>query len=164
MSKFEKTALDVPLFEQYCKDKGIPLDRCITSRDFEQYKCDFSSSTLAEKGLFDPQFSDAMPSDGSIRRTILPFAFNEGGAFAMIEALPNAEIKPHRHSRGFVRFVFYGEFTFFLPEEKREVTLTAGEWIYIAPCAIYGYKVGKAGGGGGCSYHTGGGGGMCGGG
>lgn len=163
MSKFETTALDVPNFEKYCKEKSISLEKCITSSDFEKYKDDFSTSTLTNKGLFDPQFSDAMPMDGSIKRTVLPFAFNAGGAFVMVDAAPYAEVKPHRHSRGFVRFVFHGEFTFFLPEENREITLKTGEWVYIASCALYGYKVGAAGGGGGCSYHVGSGGGMCGG-
>jgi hypothetical protein len=73
MSKFESTALEVPGFEEYCKEKGISLDKCITSRDFEKYKSDFSSDILTGKGLFDPQFSDAMPPGGGYKKNRIAF-------------------------------------------------------------------------------------------
>jgi hypothetical protein len=159
--KFEKSVSDSLEFCKYCKELGFTSDKVITSKGFELIKEKFDSKTLGELGLIDPQFSSKMPSDDTLSKYILPFTFLEGSVFAMVYGKPNTVVKEHSHTKGFLRTVMFGQYTFTgLPQG--EITLEAGEWIYIPAEQKYGYITGPKGGGGGCSYCTGGGGGQCG--
>ena len=162
-NEFKNSVLKTSEFTEFCKKNGFSQDEVLTSHDFELNKRKFDSKTIADKGLIDPQFSSEMPSNDTIEKVILPFYFMEGSAFAMVTGAPNVVVKEHSHSKGFLRIITIGEYTFTgLP--KGDIKLKIGDWIYIPAGQKYGYKTGPNGGGGGCCYCTGGGGGQSGGG
>ncbi len=159
--QFENSVTDSLEFCKYCKENGFTQDNVLTSKDFDKLKEKFDSKKLGELGLIDPQFSSKMPSDETISKYILPFTFLEGSVFAMIYSKPKVVVKEHSHTKGFLRTVMFGQYIFTgLP--NGEITLEAGEWIYIPAGQKYGYITGPNGGGGGCCYCTGSGGGQCG--
>ncbi|MEH6575819.1 MAG: hypothetical protein V7731_01960 [Amphritea sp.] len=150
---FERAVVNTADFYSFCERNGHSIDNVLTSLDFEKDKKLFDSKKLADLGLLDPQFSSEMPSDQSITKSILPFSFVEGSVFAMVYGKPNVTVKEHSHTKGFLRVVMFGEYTFTgLPEG--DVKLTVGDWIYIPKNQSYGYVTGPQGGGGGCCYCT----------
>lgn len=145
----------------FSEERGYSENEVIISKNFEKDVAQFSAKKLSELGLFDGQFVDAMPDGDVVGKYILPLVFAEGSAFSIVDVEPNVVVKKHSHTKGFLRLIFSGEFTFTgLP--CGEVELSSGDWIYIPPNQEYGYRTGLAGGRGGCSYCTGGGGGQCG--
>ena len=159
-NKFKLKASDAVGLCKYAKKNGFTRDKVLTSKDFESMKEKFSYKELAKLNLVDPQFSALLPESG-IDKYVLPFTFMDAGIFAMVYNEPNIEVKAHSHTKGFLRTVMFGSYTFTdLPQG--EVTLEAGDWIWIPAGQKYGYRTGPKGGGGGCSYHAGSGG-QCGG-
>lgn len=160
---FKISVLKTKDFTKFCETNGFSSNKVLTSIDFEKNKNLFDSKKIADLGLMDPQFSSEMPSNETITKVILPFYFEQGSAFAMIYGAPNVVVKEHSHTKGFLRVIMFGEYTFTgLPQGN--INLKAGDWIYIPKGQKYGYKTGANGGGGGCCYCTGGGGGQSGGG
>lgn len=150
---FANSVLKSDEFEKFCEKHGYTLNRVITSRDFEADKETFAISRVAADGLIDPQFSEQLADGSPISKTVLPFSFIEGSTLVYVYAPPNQVVKEHSHTRGFVRFVTIGEYTFTgLPQG--EVRMTTGDWIYIPKGQPYGYRAGPYGGGGGCCYCT----------
>ncbi len=152
-SDFEDKVIKIKDFNDFCKRNGYSSEEVITSIRFEKDKAKFDSKSLADAGLLDPQFSSEMPSDKTISKSILPFSFIDGSVFAMVYGKPNVSVGEHSHTKGFLRVVMFGQYTFTgLPDGS--VTLKAGDWIYIPPNQKYGYTTGPEGGGGGCCYCT----------
>lgn len=150
---FSRAVVNLDGFNKFCEQHGYSNKRVLTSIQFEADKKTFDSMSLAKLGLLDPQFASEMPTDESIQKSILPFSFVEGSVFAMVYGKPNVVVKEHSHTKGFLRVVMFGEYTFTgLPDG--EVTLKAGDWVYIPKGQKYGYRTGANGGGGGCCYCT----------
>lgn len=139
-------------FIDYLEEIGITMEDVITSKSITaKQKIALASDRVAEKGIIDKEFSEYIPNDSEFEKYLLPTVLAENSAIFYVSAPKNTVVKPHSHERGFVRFMLKGEVTFTgLP--CGEVTLEAGDWIYIPPNQSYGYIVGNEDYKGNCSY------------
>jgi mannose-6-phosphate isomerase-like protein (cupin superfamily) len=138
--------IDKVKFDQYCKSKGIDRKKILTSKDFANFEDEFSIEKLVNANSIDPDFSDAIPRGFVLKKTILPFSFLDGSIMAMIYAEPHAEVKPHKHNKGFFRVVHQGELIMNCDElEGGKISLFPGDWIYVPSGIRYGYVAGRNG-------------------
>ena len=138
--------IDRDKFDAYLKTKGFDRSRILTSRDFAEHEEKFSCAKMIEHGLIDPDFGDAIPRDGVLKKTILPFSFLQDSIMAIIYAEPGVEVKPHKHNKGFFRVVHQGELIMNCDKlEGGKLSLFPGDWIYVPAGIVYGYKAGRFG-------------------
>lgn len=140
-----KKIIDRVKFDEYCSSKGFDRDKLLISKDFDSEDA-FSCEEMVNNGLLDPDFADAIPGDGVLKKTILPFSFLQDSIMAMIYAEPGVEVKPHKHNKGFFRVVHQGELIVISDAiDGGRVSLSPGDWIYVPAGIVYGYKAGKTG-------------------
>jgi quercetin dioxygenase-like cupin family protein len=133
---------NVDKFEDIAMSFGFSKDKVVSSKEFpENAKRAFSAYALGQSEIIDAQFSDHMPEEETVEKFALPFVFCDGTALFQVTAKPGSVVKPHRHTKGFIRTITLGSITFTdLPSGN--LTLGAGDWLYIPPGQMYGYKVG----------------------
>lgn len=141
-----KKVIDRATFDAHCQTEGFDRSKILTSKEFAKHEDKFSCEVMIQNGSIDPDFGDAIPKGQILKKTILPFSFLQDSIMAMIYAEPGAEVKPHKHDKGFFRVVHQGELVMFCDElDGGQLSLFPGDWIYVPAGIRYGYKAGRLG-------------------
>ena len=128
--KKKKNIIDREKFDIYAKSKGFDRSKIITSKEFIDCDDDFLCDQMVKNELIDPDFADAIPSDGVLRKSILPFSFLQDSIMAMVYAEPGVEVRPHKHDKGFFRVVHQGELIMHCDQlEGGKISIFPGDWI-----------------------------------